>query len=213
MDDREIDIKINNLITAGLGNMEKVHNNECPLSKLFLYDYDLHEFYKHHPKGVNTCKCPTTDYIMRTYKQKYIDIKDKKQKESFRHLFLTLSLDPTKPFQFYYENFDPHKIKLSNYYIWCFEFFGKDLQYHPHIHLLFRTNKKLDRKRIINKLSKMLEIKSNFIDYEFSTSKLLYNKREEYIKGIKTDKKEEQIKKDNEFRDNYELLSFYELYL
>ena len=213
MDDRELDIKIKNMITAGLGNMEKVHNKDCSLHYLFLYDYDLEEFYKHHPEGVKDCNCPTTDFIMRTYKQKYIDIKDKKQKESFRHLFITLSLDPTKSFRFYYENFDPHKIKLSNYYLWCFEFFGKDLQYHPHIHLLFRTNKKLDRKRIINKLSRMLEIKSNFIDYEFSTSKILYKKREEYIKGIKTDNKEEQIQKDNEFRDNYELLPFYELFI
>jgi len=129
----------------------------------------------------------------------------------YRHLFLTISLDP--------KNFDSEQIPdwlpdlsiIQNHAIWCFEFYGKDLKFHPHIHLLIKTTKKLDKKRIIQKLSSKFNVARNFIDYKTGNNKHLFNKRVNYIKGIKSSLKNAQINADQKFRDEKNIKDFYTL--
>jgi len=147
---------------------------------------------------------------------KEIDVRHSNKVEiSYRHIFLTISL-PTDYDCSTLHNFDPSILKLAdsknqNDFTWCFEFFGAQLQYHPHIHLLVKTKSKLDKKRLIGRLAKSFKIETNFIDYICSHSKLQYNKRLAYLHGDKTDTKTPQLIKDEEYRVSLKLKSHYTL--
>ena len=174
-----------------------VHDAYCPMSSILYYE-----------KKNSVCSCSP---VKRSELVRKITEQTKSaQNRTFRHIFLTISLDKNikianlKEFIPDY-NLDP----ISSQ--WCFEFYGKELQFHPHIHLLIKTKKKLDKKRIISKIAKKLKIKENFIDYQFSNSKLLFQKRENYIKGNKTSLKNNQLIKDAEFRYNHDIQDFYKM--
>jgi hypothetical protein len=80
-----------------------------------------------------------------------------------------------------------------------------DKGYRVHCHMLVISNVK--RHRIIEQLSKYLKTEPNFIDvnqYNYG-----YNERIQYIKGIKTDKKMENVQKDKEQRIEEEILDYY----
>lgn len=128
-----------------------------------------------------------------------------------RHILLTISLNP--------KNFNldtildwiPNLSIIEDHAIWSFEFYGKDLKFHPHIHLLIKTTKKLNRKRIIEKLSSQFNVAPNFIDYKTGNNKHLLTKRVNYIKGIKSSIKDAQINADQKFRDEKNIKDFYSL--
>lgn len=159
------------------------------------------------------CDCDTPSL---TDLEKELDDKlSNKIETSYRHIFLTASLPSTYDCSTLH-NFDPSILKLSKpacktCFTWCFEFYGADLQFHPHLHLLVKTTAKLDKKRLIGRLAKYFNIATNFVDYIYAHSKLQYKKRQAYVAGDKTDKKTPQLIKDDEYRTSINLLSHYTL--
>lgn len=131
--------------------------------------------------------------------------------KSNRHIFITISLNPKKFKPESIVDWIPDLPCIQNHAIWCFEFFGKNLKFHPHIHLLIKTNKKLDKKRIIKKLSSQFKINENFIDYKTGNNKHLLTKRVNYIKGIKTCIKDACLNADQKYRDEKNIKDFYSL--
>jgi len=141
-------------------------------------------------------------------------LKDHSRKKNtlvYRHLFITISL----PLDYDVKKCNLFTPKIlpccDDEALWCFEFYGKNLQYHPHIHLLIKTTKKLDKKRIIQKLAKHFNIAYNFIDYKYSAYKHLFNQRVDYVKGLKTDSKSPQLTKDISFRQSHDIKCYYSL--
>lgn len=183
------------------GSTKRGHRKICPA---------------HTSQGILRCTCdnPTGDtlaYDMACIKTRNNPIYNAQKKFTFRHIFITISL-PTNIDITLMKEFDPDLMNLNPLEcLWCLEFYGKDLQYHPHIHLLMKTQKKLDRKRIIDKLSKMFDVAPNFIDYKFGSTKLMYNKRLAYIQGDKTETKSAQLIKDEKFRVENNIKSHYKL--
>lgn len=129
------------------------------------------------------------------------DLKNKNYCSSNRHIFITVSL-PTEVDLEEVVSFDFDKLKLeAKEAVWVFEFYGKDLKYHPHLHMLVNIPKmKLDKQRIIKRISKLFNVKTNFVDYRYGNSHHLYLKRFTYLTGKKTDKKKEQVLADEKFR-------------
>ena len=213
MEDLEVDRIIRRKVMEGLGDMTQVHRNDCPKEGLeWCCDADeTNDYIERHPDCLKPCNCPTTDKIMRTYLEKHIQIQEIKKETSYRHIWITISLSEKVDIE-KMKSFDPTILNCKGTETkWCLEFYGKELQFHPHIHLLIRTLKKLDKKRIISKLTKHFTIKNNFVDYEFSNSPMMYNKRDEYIQGIKKSEKAEQVKLDSAFRALNNIPQFYEL--
>lgn len=151
--------------------------------------------------------------ICKTFRDRVIERNSRKSRNKnsvYRHIFLTISL----PLNYNLEKlrtFTPMHLGMGGKVFWVYEFYGKNLQYHPHIHLLWQTNTKLDRKRIINKVAKYFSIEKNFVDYQYGCYKHLYNKRLDYISGIKRTEKKEQLDKDKEFREQNNLDCYYAL--
>lgn len=136
------------------------------------------------------------------------------QKTKRPHSFITVSL----PADNYSSNFAPEVAKClernasvlnGNNYVYSLEFFGKDLdKLHPHFHLLIKGGG-LDKSKIIRAFSRHFKLEKNFIDVKRSEDEGLYIKRENYIKGIKQDKKQDAINKDDEFRKKHNIEKFY----
>lgn len=184
-----------------LNNMDKYHSTDCP------------EKYRYLMELANSmpCNCPTIDSLYRMYLEKEALKKENKKDTSYRHIWITISLPADIDLKIM-KDFDPTILNCNGTEtMWVHEFYGKELKYHSHIHLLIRTIKKLDKKRIINKIAKIFEIKSNFIDYKFSNSKLLFGKRSDYVLHEKTDNKKTQVEADKKFRLQHTIDSYYTL--
>ena len=81
----------------------------------------------------------------------------------------------------------------------CLEFYGKELEMHPHAHVLIKGNG-MDKAKIIRAFSRGFDIKPNFIDYKGGKKHDLYQKRVNYINGDKVERKQKQIEADEKFR-------------
>jgi len=81
----------------------------------------------------------------------------------------------------------------------CLEFYGKELEMHPHVHLLIKGNG-MDKAKIIRAFSRGFDIKPNFIDYKAGKKHDLHQKRVNYINGDKVERKLKQIEADEKFR-------------
>lgn len=88
------------------------------------------------------------------------------------------------------------------------EYYGKELKDNFHAHVLVKGKIK-DRARLIRDFSNRFKVKSNFIDVKSSRSVELYSIRENYIKGDKQDKKQEQIEKDIKKRQELNIQNYY----
>lgn len=117
-----------------------------------------------------------------------------------KHHFVTISLDPKKPINT--DELNPKfKYKYLEESIFCYEFFGKELQYHPHIHMLveaYPNGKIIPKSTILRDLSRALKVNNNFIDIK--SEPWLYNTRRSYILGDKKEEKKEQLNMDKEYR-------------
>lgn len=91
---------------------------------------------------------------------------------------------------------------------YCIEFYGQDLQLHPHIHILI--NHVMSPARLIRDFSRKFKIAKNFIDVKPGLSACL-DTRMNYIQGIKIDEKTPQVIKDNEMRESLDLKNWYEI--
>ena len=78
-----------------------------------------------------------------------------------------------------------------------------------HIHILKKGN--YSKSKIIRDLSKKFKIQTNFVDVRYGVAKDLYQKRLQYIKGEKTEKKELNVEKDKQWRKENELKDYYNL--
>lgn len=124
-----------------------------------------------------------------------------------KHMFVTISL-PKKMYDYgaipkLIGNFQNDYMSGSYF---CIEFAGKDLGFHPHIHMLIP--RLVDRTRLIRDLSKKFNIGKNFVDIGLRDNSL-YLQRLDYIKGNKRDKKIPQVEEDKLVRMKYELKDFY----
>lgn len=88
------------------------------------------------------------------------------------------------------------------------EFYGKELKDNFHSHILIKGIIK-DRSRIIRDFSNKFKVKPNFIDVKTSKNAELYSIRENYLKGEKQDKKQEQIEKDIKKRQELNIQNYY----
>lgn len=123
-----------------------------------------------------------------------------KIKQNKKHHFITISLDPKK--LIIPDELNPKfKYKYLDESIFCYEFFGKELQFHPHIHMLveaYDNGKIIPKSTIVRDFSRALKVDNNFIDVK--SEPWLYNKRRAYILGDKKEEKMEQINMDREYR-------------
>lgn len=161
------------------------------------------------PKCVD---CKTLGDCIKELRAKEKRWRFEKSSVSYRHIWITISLNPEKFNVNLIKNWVPTlSCCTEGATCWVIELFGKELKFHPHIHLLIRTTKTLDRKRIIAALAKSFKLKSNFVDYVFGTNKHLYQKRLSYVKGLKTDSKNLQCNADAEFREKNDIQCYYSL--
>lgn len=132
------------------------------------------------------------------------------------HSFITASLPEEK----YMNNFSD-KVKSiinRNRGMKCFgerpimfslEFYGKDIEKaHPHLHLLIEGDG-MDKAKLIRSLARGFDVKPNFIDYKKGKTAKLLITRQNYIKGIKDESKEESVKADDIFRENNNIEKYY----
>lgn len=132
----------------------------------------------------------------------YFDLKGIK-----KHMFITISL-PKKMYDYkalpeLISNFQNDYMEGSYF---CIEFAGKEMQFHPHIHMIIP--RLVDRTRLIRDLSTKFNIGKNFVDIGIRDHSL-YSTRLDYIKGNKCQNKMEQVEEDKCQRKIYDLSNFY----
>jgi len=138
------------------------------------------------------------------------------------HQLITISLPPTHTPKFIkalHDNGHPIWDYVQGKSIYTYEFWGKELQYHPHIHWIFQGN--LPRgaaARVIRDFSSYYGVTTNFVDIgQRSKMRECYESRVSYIKGEKCigcpelDPTLEQLDKDRETRRDIDLSQFYYL--
>ncbi len=143
------------------------------------------------------------------HQQKLKDIRKKVLKEtgSTKYRWITISLPKeSTPKEIYLKISSLVKNKPFRKHAYCMEFFGKDEQYHPHIHMVYeRVGKPShDNKAILRKF----DIKPNFLDYQEINSDRLEEKLK-YIKGDKQLDKLDQVEKDEILLKNNNLEKYY----
>lgn len=126
------------------------------------------------------------------HKWRYITItlpKDKQPKEVFK---LISSLSKNKPFK---------------EHIYCMEFTGAEMQYHPHIHMVYTKVGKLchDDKAILRKF----KIDKNYLDYSNNIDEKQLKGILMYIMGLKQKDKMEQVNKDIDILKKNNLRKYY----
>lgn len=144
-----------------------------------------------------------------------LDFEEKKDREervrerlsgSVKHKFITISLpkifDPKKVV----EIIDSCRFDYMKNSMFCLEVTGADGAWHPHLHILIEGCP--DNTRMIRDLSHLLDIKKNFVDIGLRNYDL-YERRKNYILGIKQDKKMDQVKKDTEYLQSNGLEKYY----
>lgn len=143
------------------------------------------------------------------YKQKLKNIELKVLKENkldiYRWVTISLKKDET-PKSVHSKISSLVKNKPFRTYAYCIEFYGKDDQYHPHIHMLYRKVGKLnaDIKAIKNKF----KIEPNFIDYK-EINQERFSEKLRYIKGEKQEVKLDQVEKDTILLEKNDLKKYY----
>lgn len=85
----------------------------------------------------------------------------------------------------------------------CVEYHGKS-ENHWHIHVAIKTLLNRRKASIAKQLSNLLGVEQNFVDIKRS-----YGSPEDYVAGIKTDTKKDQVLKDIELRDLHKIKHLY----
>lgn len=129
-------------------------------------------------------------------KQKYDEIRKKVNKElqstQYRWITITLPKEYT-PLEVHKKMSSLVKNKPFRNHAYCYEFTGKEAQYHPHIHFLYEKFDKPNRddKAICRKFN----IKDNFI-HKMNINENNLNEKLQYIFGNKQEDKLEQVELD-----------------
>lgn len=95
---------------------------------------------------------------------------------------------------------------FQEWLIYTYEFTGKQMKYHPHIHVII--SKKQNIKRYITNVSNTFKIKTNFVDIQAVANHELQDKVK-YIRGDKKQEKMEQVEEDQKIRKKYNLEDYY----
>ena len=153
-------------------------------------------------------------YINEKNKAKLINdlkiIKSKALKESnpyrWRYITITLPKD-TKPKDVYNSIRKLVLNKPFKEHVYCMEFTGKDMQYHPHIHMIY---KKVGKPSHDNKaISRKFKIKDNYIDFKNNIDENQLKGILPYIMGLKTKDKMVQVDEDIKILKKNNLKKYY----
>lgn len=131
------------------------------------------------------------------------------------HCLITVSLPPSltpNDCKKLHNHIFPKRFNYKYMEKWgyCFEFTGEDMSWHPHIHFLRKGKApKGGWHRIVRDLSRLFKIKENFVDKSPSTNKKTYDIRLKYLKGVKSEDKMAQVKRDIEIRRELDLEDYY----
>jgi hypothetical protein len=128
------------------------------------------------------------------------------------HRFITVSVNKEikpKDLGLLMERFISKHNYSMNIECYTLEFTNAEMEYHPHVHILFNGTDKPQKGNIIRDFSRLFKIDTNFIDIKSSNDPLLYETRRKYIYGEKQNIKEKQVKQDMEIRKTNKLLSYY----
>lgn len=85
--------------------------------------------------------------------------------------------------------------------------FNTDAGYHPHFHMYIHTN--ISRSKLIEKVFAVKDLKKYCSQKHFIDGKEALPYHLDYVKGIKTDTKEEYILADRELRDKHNIPHLY----
>ncbi|AXQ65878.1 MAG: putative replication initiation protein [Circoviridae sp.] len=130
------------------------------------------------------------------------------------HRFITVSVKKDanpKDLATFMERFISKHNYSHNIEVYTLEFTNAEMEYHPHIHILFNGTDKPQKGNIIRDFSRLFKIEPNFIDIQTSNDPLLYETRRQYCFGEKQNIKEKQVKQDMEIRKANNLLSYYSI--
>ena len=94
---------------------------------------------------------------------------------------------------------------------YTFEFTGKDMQYHPHIHILYDNHTQPQKSQLLRDLAKDFKVLPNFVENctEGIKSSKRYFERINYLKGEKKESKIEMVNKDNQIREENNIKNYY----
>ena len=99
----------------------------------------------------------------------------------------------------------------QNTYIFSCEFYGSKQQFQPHVHI-FVKGKGTVLPKVVRAFTRAFkDLKPNMVDVKRSDKGDLYDKRKDYVCGIKKDDKLESIKLDDEFRNKYDIKKYYDI--
>ena len=130
------------------------------------------------------------------------------------HRFITVSVSKEKQpkdVEALMERFIAKHNYSCNIECYTLEFTNAEMEYHPHIHILFNGTDKPQKGNLIRDFSRCFKVESNFVDIRSSNDPLLYEKRRKYIYGQKQNIKEEQVKQDIKIRKEHNILSYYSI--
>jgi len=143
-------------------------------------------------------KTSATDFFYKHYKLKVnlnIPIK-----EDIPHHFITISL-PSEQIKEETNLID--KIQKIKY---CQTDTLGVFEYHPHFHIhILIKHKYMNKFNLIKSFAKKFDIKHNFVDVKFSKDPELYDKRVQYIYGIKQQDKKHLVEIDKKIKMNENL--------
>lgn len=177
--------------------------NYCELRRFLKELYEKREYQSDQERQIAS-ECAKKHY-------KLIINNGYKPPEEIPHYIITLSFNLDKEVN---EKEIVDKIKSIKYFQdeaqGCFEYFGKDGKYHPHAHIVVKY-KYVNKFNFVKPLAKKLELDKNFIDVKYNTSYTTYQTRIDYISGIKSVEKQEQLELDKKHREIHALMNSFKI--
>lgn len=79
----------------------------------------------------------------------------------------------------------------------------------PHLHILLKINANTRKQHIVAKLAKAFKLNPQSVDVSISSSSSLIESWRKYLRGEKTEEKQELVEKDKEYRENNNIPHMY----
>lgn len=79
----------------------------------------------------------------------------------------------------------------------------------PHLHILAACSGNSRKNHIITRMAKIFDIQENFVQVRITNSSSLVDKYKKYLRGEKTDSKQDNVEKDRVDREKYNIPHIY----
>lgn len=178
-----------------------VQGQFLPLWRQWLKDYETTGYFQ----GSETGEKPTKFAMhMMNMEQSEIDYWYKEEK----HSFITVRLDNSTPLGEVRDKLENMKFQWMTLASARIELHSTDGTKNHHVHIL---STQVNKHRAIRDLSRYFKVNKENVDVKNGEKCELYDKRSNYIQGIKQDKKSEAIELDRKVLDDLDIQQIYSI--